>query len=118
MTRLLRWALFLLVAGVFAGMTAANWGEAPIDFVLPDGTVIMARLPILLIAAFLAGWLPPWLWLVGQRRLTRRPGATVSPPGAFAGPPPAGTFAGPPPAAAGTAGLCDQAQPTIVPPAA
>ncbi|KPF70995.1 hypothetical protein IP88_10970 [alpha proteobacterium AAP81b] len=102
--RLLRWLLVLGLVALFAGMAAANWGEAPVRFVLPDGSEAQLRLPLLLIIAFLAGWLPPWLWHLGSRAAwTRQARATRLPEPARE---PAGD------------GLCDQAQPTIVPPVA
>jgi hypothetical protein len=96
---ILRWALIAAICLGFLLMSVANWTIVP--FVLPDGEAITVALPLLLAAAFLAGWLPTWAWHMASR--TRRPTGEK-------------TSRLPTPAP-GTAGLCDQAQPTIVPPA-
>jgi hypothetical protein len=92
---------------LFAGMAAANWGEAPIAFVLPNGDVAPIRLPLLLGLAVLAGWLPMFLWhMIARAGLKRRLARLEGP---VAAPAPAA-----PPAASARV---DMAQPTIVPPA-
>ncbi len=96
---ILRWALIAAICLGFLLLSVANWTIVP--FVLPDGEAITIALPLLLAGAFLAGWLPTWLWHQASRttRLRRDKASRLPEP------------------APGTAGLCDQAQPTIVPPA-
>jgi hypothetical protein len=102
------WAIAITALVVlFAGMAAANWGEAPVAFVLPNGDVAPIRLPLLLALAVLAGWLPMFLWhMIARaglkRRLVRLEGPVV---------------AQAPVAPSPSSARVDMAQPTIVPPA-
>ncbi len=102
----LRWALIAAISGGFLLLSVSNWTIVP--FVMPDGEPMAIALPVLLGVAFIAGWLPTWAWAVATRPRRPRAGAVANPlPKVARGPEPA----------PGTAGLCDQAQPTIVPPA-
>lgn len=68
---ILRWILATALFVAFLMLAIANW--TPVPFRLPDGAVINVQLPMLLAAAFLAGWLPTWLVLVGTKaQLNRR----------------------------------------------
>ncbi len=69
-----RWIIITALAMAFLLLSVANW--TPVPFRLPDGAMINIRLPLLLGAAFVAGWLPTWLFHVGarvtwKRKLTR-----------------------------------------------
>jgi hypothetical protein len=94
---ILRWILLTALAVAFLLLSVANW--TPVPFRLPDGAIISVQLPLLLAVAFVAGWLPTWLYHLGvkttlQRRLKRTEPAIAARPAVQA-----------------------QAQPTIVPPA-
>ena len=95
---ILRWVLVTALAVAFLLLAVANW--TPVPFRLPDGTMVNVRLPLLLAAAFVAGWLPTWLIHVGTKATLNRKLAK------------AGLID---PARATV--LPSQAQPTIVPPA-
>jgi uncharacterized membrane protein YdfJ with MMPL/SSD domain len=112
--RFLKLLLFILLALALAWFAALNWVPVTIRLWAPYELVI--RLPVLIVAAVLLGWLPSailhslsrWRW---NRRLTRtereleaRRGAAE--PAAAAPPPAATTDIAPP-----------QAQPIVVPPA-
>ena len=95
---ILRWILVTALAVAFLLLAVANW--TPVPFHLPDGTMVNVRLPLLLAAAFVAGWLPTWLVHLGskaqmKRKLARAEVAMETQPSA----------------------LPSQAQPIIVPPA-
>lgn len=98
----LRWILLTALAIAFLLLAVANW--TPVDFRLPDGAIVNVRLPLLLGAAFVAGWLPTWLLYMGARvswkrklaRLERKDEAVLRPDSGV---------------------MPSQAQPTIVPPA-
>lgn len=101
-----RWIVITALAVGFLLMSVANWTLVP--FHLPDGGIEPVRLPLLLAAAFVAGWLPTWLVHIAavagwKRRLAKagRPGAATAfeMPGAIDA-------------------LPAQAQPIIVPPGA
>ena len=53
------------LAVAFLLLSVANW--TPVPFRLPDGVMVNIHLPLLLAAAFVAGWLPTWLVLIGTR---------------------------------------------------
>ncbi len=98
---ILRWAVAAALAMAFLLLSVANW--TPVPFRLPDGAMVNLPLPLLLIAAFLAGWLPTWLYhLAARATWTRRLSRAGKAPEAAPAPP---------------AGLPPQAQPIIVPPA-
>ena len=62
---IVRWTLATALAVAFLLLAVANW--TPVPFRLPDGTMVNIHLPLLLAAAYGAGWLPTWLVLVGTR---------------------------------------------------
>lgn len=95
---ILRWILVTGLAVAFLLLAVANW--TPVPFHLPDGTIVNVRLPLLLAAAFVAGWLPTWLVHLGSKAQMTRKLAR------------AGVAMEPRPSP-----LPSQAQPTIVPPA-
>ncbi len=100
---ILRWILLTALAVAFLLLAVANW--TPVPFRLPDGAIISVQLPVLLAIAFIAGWLPMWLILVGARANWKRKLARFERDfDDLRGPPPAST-------------LPSQAQPIIVPPA-
>ena len=95
---ILRWIMLTALFFVFLMLSVANW--TPVTFELPDGAKISLRLPLLLGAAFVAGWLPTWLYHLGAMasfKRRARTGRIDTMPGASK--------------------LPSQAQPTIVPPA-
>jgi uncharacterized integral membrane protein len=95
---ILRWIMLTALLVAFLLLSVANW--TPVPFRLPDGAVISLRLPLLLGAAFVAGWLPTWLYHLGVManfKRKARTGRIDTVPGASK--------------------LPSQAQPTIVPPA-
>ncbi len=84
---IIRWALLALMGFGFLLLAVSNW--TPVPFIMPDGAVARAPLPLLLAAAFLAGMIPTWAWMAFVRplleggRLQRRPRterAEVAPP--------------------------------------
>ena len=96
---ILRWILLTALAVAFLLLSVANW--TPVPFRLPDGAMISVQLPLLLALAFVAGWLPTWLYHLGvkttlQRKLKRTEPSVAARPAVQAQ---------------------AQAQPTIVPPA-
>lgn len=104
---ILKWMVITALAMAFLMLAMANW--TPVPFHLPDGNVISIQLPLLLAAAFVAGWLPTWLVHLGTKaQLNRRLAKAGVVPGAGAEP-----RSSPLPSRA----LPSQAQPTIVPPA-
>jgi putative membrane protein len=72
---IVRWILVAALLTAFLLLAVANW--TPVPFKLPDGTMVNIRLPLLLAAAFVAGWLPTWLILVGTRMQNNRKLARV-----------------------------------------
>lgn len=82
---IVRWILAIALALAFLMLALANW--TPVPFHLPNGEVVNPPLPVLLVAAFVAGWLPTWLVLLGTKaQLTRKlakasPPVTITPPG-------------------------------------
>ena len=95
---IVRWILLTALAVAFLLLAVANW--TPVPFRLPDGAIISIQLPLLLAIAFVAGWLPTWLWHLGYRatqarKLAKSANADLRSPSP----------------------LPAQAQPTIVPPA-
>lgn len=95
---ILKWVLITALAVAFLLLAVANW--TPVPFRLPDGNMVNVRLPLLLAAAFIAGWLPTWLMHLGTKAQMQRKLAK------------AGVFV-----EARPSPLPSQAQPTIVPPA-
>ena len=68
---ILRWILVTALAVAYLMLAVANW--TPVPFALPNGAIVNIQLPLLLGAAFLAGWLPTWLLHVGTKaQLNRR----------------------------------------------
>ena len=82
---IVRWILATALAVAFLLLAVANW--TPVPFRLPDGTMVNIHLPLLLAAAFVAGWLPPWLILVGTRAQHNRKLAKAMPTPAIVPPP-------------------------------
>lgn len=111
--RFLKLLLFILLALVLAWFAALNWVPVTIRLWAPYELVI--RLPVLIVAAVLLGWLPSaivhslsrWRW---SRRLTRTERELEARRSAAE---PAGTV----PPAATTDIAPPQAQPIVVPPA-
>lgn len=104
----LRWLLVAGCAFVFLLLAVSNW--TPVPFIMPAGDPVTVPLPMLLLLAFSAGWLPTWLLHIGARAGWRRRLAKVESNGMGAIP-----KAPNPPAAAPPAPSL--AQPIIVPPA-
>jgi lipopolysaccharide assembly protein A len=83
---IVRWILTTALAVAFLLLAVANW--TPVPFRLPDGEMVNIRLPLLLAAAFVAGWLPTWLVHIGTKAQMNRKlakagmvdGARLSPP--------------------------------------
>ncbi len=65
-----RWVLITALAVAFLLLAVANW--TPVPFRLPDGAIINIRLPLLLAAAFVAGWLPTWIYHLGSKTTLKR----------------------------------------------
>ena len=100
---ILRWILVTALAVAYLMLAVANW--TPVPFALPNGAIVNIQLPLLLGAAFLAGWLPTWLLHVGTKaQLNRR---LVK----------AGIIDRAGPSALSEMAVPSQAQPIIVPPA-
>lgn len=69
--RMLRTIFWVLVVGVLAAFTAANW--QPVEVRIWEGLLLETRLPVLVILAFLLGLVPTWLLYRTTRwRLLRR----------------------------------------------
>ncbi len=95
-----RWMVATALLVAFVMLAIANW--TPVEFHMPNGSVSFIRLPLLLAAAFVAGWLPTWLVHIGarsgwKRRIAKAERGAIDVPR--------------------TEPLPSQAQPTIVPPA-
>jgi len=97
---ILRWIMLTALLVAFLLLSVANW--TPVPFRLPDGAMVSIRLPLLLGSAFVAGWLPTWLYYLGAMANLKRKATRIG---------------GKPDALPGTSALPSQAQPTIVPPA-
>ena len=97
---ILRWIMLTALLVAFLLLSVANW--TPVPFRLPDGAMVSIRLPLLLGLAFVAGWLPTWLYYLGAMVNLKRKATRIG---------------GKPDALPGTSTLPSQAQPTIVPPA-
>lgn len=111
---ILRWILLTALAVAFLLLSVANW--TPVPFRLPDGAIISIQLPLLLAGAFVAGWLPTWLFHLGTRATWKRKLAKFERGfDDLRGTPPAPSKL--PSQAQPTHSLPSQAQPTIVPPA-
>lgn len=66
--KILFWCLLAFVAAAF---TLGNWTSVPVR--LPGGLIAEINLPLLLLVAFLVGWLPTHLYHLARRwRLTQR----------------------------------------------
>jgi hypothetical protein len=69
--RALRTIFWVLVAGVLAAFTVANWN--PVEVRIWDGLVLDTKLPALVVGAFLLGLVPMWaLYRATRWRLQRR----------------------------------------------
>ncbi len=79
---IVRWILVTALAVAFLLLAVANW--TPVPFRLPDGTMVNIHLPLLLGAAFVAGWFPTWLVLIGTRAQHNRRLARAAPPSVIA----------------------------------
>ncbi len=64
---IIRWVLLAMMAFAFMLLAVSNWTFVP--FILPDGAVARAPLPLLLAGAFLAGMVPTWAWMAFVRPL-------------------------------------------------
>ncbi len=64
---IIRWVLLALMGFGFLLLAVSNWTFVP--FILPDGGVARAPLPLLLGGAFLAGMIPTWAWMAFVRPL-------------------------------------------------
>ncbi|MBU6165018.1 MAG: hypothetical protein KGQ52_02675 [Alphaproteobacteria bacterium] len=73
---IIRWALLALMGFAFLLLAVSNWTFVP--FILPDGGVARAPLPLLLAGAFLAGMIPTWGWMAFVRPLLE--GRRLRPP--------------------------------------
>ncbi|WP_439533898.1 lipopolysaccharide assembly protein LapA domain-containing protein [Polymorphobacter sp.] len=68
---MIRWIILVAVVALFLLLSVANWTLVP--FLLPQGHEVMIPLPLIIAAAFLAGWLPTWLsHLATTTRLRRK----------------------------------------------
>ena len=67
---ILRWILLTALLVAFVLLAVANW--TPVPFRLPDGTIISVLLPLLLLAAFVCGWLPMWLYHLAHKAAMNR----------------------------------------------
>jgi uncharacterized integral membrane protein len=90
---IVRWVLATALAVAFLLLAVANW--TPVPFRLPDGQIVNIRLPLLLAAAFVAGWLPTWLIHLGttaklNRKLAKSAGTAAPSVLPAQTPPPAG----------------------------
>ena len=65
--RALIWVAFLIILVIFA---VNNW--VPVTIALWGDLLLDTKLPVLVIGAFLIGWLPTWLWLRGSKWRMRR----------------------------------------------
>ncbi len=78
----LRTAFWVIVAVALALFTKANWAIAPsysgyVPVKLWGDIVLETRLPVLIIAAFLLGLVPTWLWArATQWRMQRKLAST------------------------------------------
>ena len=69
--KLLRSIFWLLVVAVLAAFSVANW--RPVEVHIWEGLVVDAKLPALVIGAYLLGMLPTWLIYRATRwRMNRR----------------------------------------------
>jgi uncharacterized integral membrane protein len=66
----LRLLLIALIGFLFLLLSVANWTLVP--FLLPDGRPVAVPLPLIILAAFLAGCLPTWAAGAASRTLLRR----------------------------------------------
>ena len=56
------WVAFVIILVIFA---VNNW--VPVTIALWGDLLLDTKLPVLIIGAFLIGWLPTWLWLRGSK---------------------------------------------------
>ncbi|MBV8973300.1 MAG: hypothetical protein JO290_13525 [Sphingomonadaceae bacterium] len=73
--RVLRWIGFGALLAVFALFAFSNWTRVPI--VRPDGATVSVFLPIVVLVAFVLGWLPVLLLHLAARATWRRRTAKV-----------------------------------------
>lgn len=66
---MVRAILVVLVAVAFLLLSVANWSLVP--FLLPDGRSVQVPLPLIIAAAFVAGWLPTWLSGLASRTMMK-----------------------------------------------
>ncbi len=71
----LRLVLFGAVLALYALFAYSNW--TPVPIVLPNGTTALTPLPVVVLAAFLLGWLPVLLLHLAARASWRRRTAKV-----------------------------------------
>jgi len=64
---MIRVIVLVAVIAAFLLLSVANWTLVP--FLLPQGRQVMIPLPLLIAAAFMAGWLPTW---ISQQAITLR----------------------------------------------
>lgn len=97
MIRLIFW---VIVAMLFVAFAMANWTPVPLVF---GATEVVVRLPVLLLAVALLGYLPAWVrYRLAKRRVHTLTLAAAAP----------ASYVPPAPHPS----VLDQAQPTIVPP--
>ena len=73
--RALRLILFGAIIALFALFAFSNWTRVPI--VLPNGAAVSIFLPIVVLVAFLLGWLPVLLLHLAARASWRRRTAKI-----------------------------------------
>lgn len=75
MMKALRLILFGIVLALFVLFAYSNWTRVPL--VLPDGAIVSVFLPIVVLVAFVLGWLPVLLIHLAARASWRRRTAKV-----------------------------------------
>jgi uncharacterized integral membrane protein len=78
----LKTLLWVLIAVVVVLFATRNWTDVTLN--LWDDIQADIKVPVLLVAAFLLGWLPTWLWMRtriwGQRRRIDALERSLAPP--------------------------------------
>ena len=80
----LKTLLWVLIAVLVAIVASNNWRDVTID--LWSNLQADIKLPVLLIAAFVVGWLPTWLvmrgrlWRLNRRTAVEVPAVPAAPP--------------------------------------